>query len=330
MRVIRSLLHPEDLAELVGREYDVPGPVKGKLLRCGFNDSYLLTDADGGRRVLRVYNRDKYWVGSESDLRFELDLLTHLAAGGRRVVRPYSRTNGDSLGSLLAPEGDRHYALFTYAPGLPLYDRTPTTGQWREFGAEIARIHRAMDGFETEHSRYRLDESMVVELVLAGIRPFATAGQAAEDYAELRKLGDELAEEIRRLWAIPGASGIIHADLHGGNVHLDDAGAFTVFDFDHCGYGLRVYDLATHYRGPDAGEEDRERWAVVLDGYQSVRPLSADELASFPAMGACRRLWDIGDWLAAAHRTGDAWVNERMIANLLADVRKAVSVWRQR
>src|SRR5262245_37650798 len=53
MRVIRSLLHPEDLAELVGREYDIPTPVKGKLLGCGFNDSYLLTDADGGRRVLR-------------------------------------------------------------------------------------------------------------------------------------------------------------------------------------------------------------------------------------------------------------------------------------
>ncbi|GAB3426229.1 phosphotransferase enzyme family protein [Flindersiella endophytica] len=330
MRVIRSLPHPDDLAELVERDYHIPAPVKGKLLGSGFNDSYLMTDAGGGRRVLRVYNRDKYWVGSESDLRFELDLLTHLAAAGCGVIRPYPRSNGDPLGSLHAAEGERHFALFTHAPGIPLHDRKPTTGQWRDFGAEIARIHQSMDEFQTAHSRYRLDESMLVELVLAGLRPFATTGQAAADLAELRKLGDELTAEIRRLWAIPGASGIIHADLHRGNVRLDDSGAFTVFDFDHCGFGLRAYDLACHYRRPDADAEEREQWTLILDGYRSVRPLSADELGSFPAMGACRRLWDLGDWLAAANRTGDAWMNERVIARLLADVRKAVAIWRER
>jgi hypothetical protein len=36
-------------------------------------------------------------------------------------------------------------------------------------------------------------------------------------------------------------------------------------------------------------------------------------------------MWDIGDWLGAADRTGDAWVTEALIARLLADVRKAES-----
>lgn len=35
-------------------------------------------------------------------------------------------------------------------------------------------------------------------------------------------------------------------------------------------------------------------------------------------------MWDIGDWLSAADRTGDAWVTEAVIARLLADVRKAM------
>lgn len=330
MRVIHSLPHPDDLAEVVEREYDLPSPVEGRLLGRGFNDSYLMTGADGERRVLRVYNRGKYWISSESDLRFELDLLTHLAAEGRCVIRPYPRANGDPLGSLLAPEGERRYALFTYAPGLPSHDRTLTSDQWRGCGAEIARIHQAMDGFQTTHTRYRLDERMLVELVMTGIQPFATSGQAAADYAELRKLADQLTTEIRRLWAIPGASGIVHADLHRGNMHVDDAGGFTIFDFDHCGYGLRAYDLASLYRGPDADEPERERWTAILDGYQSVRPLSADEVAGLPLMGACRTLWDIGDWLGAANRTGDAWVNERVIARLLEEARKGIAAWGER
>ena len=76
------------------REYVIAAPVKVSLLNRGFNDTYLVTDVEGGRRVLRVYNREKYWIRSESDLRFELDLLEHLAAAGLGVIRPYQRTPG--------------------------------------------------------------------------------------------------------------------------------------------------------------------------------------------------------------------------------------------
>ena len=107
-----------------------------------------------------------------------------------------------------------------------------------------------------------------------------------------------------------------------GNTNLSDDGRFVTFDFDHCGFGLRAYDLVTFYRGPDSPDEDRECWAAVLTGYQQVRPLSLAEVDGLPALAACRAMWDIGDWLGAADRTGDAWVTEARIARLLADVRK--------
>jgi Ser/Thr protein kinase RdoA (MazF antagonist) len=326
MRVTHSLLHADDLAQLVQREYAVAAPVKVSLLNRGFNDTYLVTDAEGGRRVLRVYNKEKYWIRSESDLRFELDLLEHLASAGLGVIRPYQRTIGDPLGRLTAPEGERYFALFTYAPGAPLYEATPTAEQWREFGSGIARMHLEMDAFRTSHDRYHLDERIFVERPLASLAPYAGSGRAAADLAELAKLGERLTGEIRRLRAIDGASGIIHADLHRGNIHLDGDGRFVTFDFDHCGFGLRAYDLVSLYRGPDSPEEERERWAAVLAGYQQVRPLSEGEVACLPVLWACRIMWDVGDWLGATDRTGDAWVTEARIAQLLADVRKAVSV----
>jgi Ser/Thr protein kinase RdoA (MazF antagonist) len=326
MRVTYSLLHAEDLAQLAEREYAVPAPVTVTLLARGFNDSYLVTDAEGDRRVLRVYQREKYWIRSESDLRFELDLLEHLAGAGLGVIRPFERTAGDRLGHLTAPEGDRYFALFTHAAGAPLYEGTLAAEQWRAYGAGIARMHREMDTFHTSYDRYDLDERILVERTLAGLAPYAHSDRAATDLAELAKFGERLTAEIRRLWAIDGAYGIIHADLHRGNTHIDGDGRFTTFDFDHCGFGLRAYDLVTMYRGPDSPEEERARWAAVLDGYQRIRPLSHSEVDGFPLLAACRVMWDIGDWLGATKRTGDAWVTEAAIAKLLADVRKAAAV----
>jgi Ser/Thr protein kinase RdoA (MazF antagonist) len=325
MRVTHSLLHTEDLAQLVEREYAVLAPVTVNLLNRGFNDTYLVTDVDGGRRVLRVYNREKYWIRSESDVRFELDLLEHLAAAGLGVIRPYQRTVGDRLGRLMAPEGERCFALFTYAPGAPLYEGTLTAEQWRGYGSGVARMHLEMDAFRTSHDRYHLDERILVERPLASLAPYAGSGRAAADLAELDKLGERLTGEIRRLRAIGGAYGIIHADLHRGNTNIDGDGRFVTFDFDHCGFGLRAYDLVVAYRGPDSPADERERWAAVLAGYQQVRPLSESEVAAFPVLAACRAMWDIGDWLGAAGRTGDAWVTDATIAKLLADVRKAES-----
>ncbi|MBQ1049679.1 phosphotransferase [Micromonospora sp. C51] len=323
MRVTHTLLHGEDLARLVQREYVVAPPVTVSLLKRGFNDTYLVTDVEGGRRVLRVYNRGKYWIRSESDLHFELDLLDHLATAGLGVIRPYQRIVGGRLGQLTAPEGERCFALFTHAPGKPLHEGALTAEQWREFGSGIARMHLEMDRFLTHHDRYHLDERILVERPLASLAPYAGSGRAAADLAEIGKLGERLTGEIRRLRAIDGAYGIIHADLHRGNTHIDGDGRFVTFDFDHCGFGLRAYDLVALYRGPDSPEEDRHRWAAVLAGYQQVRPLSRSEVVSFPVLAACRALWDIGDWLGAADRTGDAWVTDAVIAKLLADVGKA-------
>jgi Ser/Thr protein kinase RdoA (MazF antagonist) len=325
MRVTHSLLHADDLAQLVQGEYAIAAPVTVRLLNRGFNDTYLVTDAEGGRRVLRVYNREKYWIRSESDLHFELDLLAHLASAGLGVSRPYQRVVGDRLGRLTAPEGERCFALFTHAPGRPLDESTLTAEQWREYGAGVARMHLAAGTFRTSHDRYHLDEHILIERALASLAPYAGSNRAAADLAELGRLGERLTGGIRRLRAIDGAWGIIHADLHRGNTNIDTDGRFVTFDFDHCGFGLRAYDLVVFHRGPDAPEEERERWAAIVAGYQAVRTLSRSEVDSLPMLAACRAVWDVGDWVSAVARNGDVWVTDTVIAKLLADVRKAES-----
>lgn len=301
-RVIRSLLHPDDLARLVEREYDVAAPVTARLLGSGFNDSYRVTDRDGDVRVLRVYARDKHWVRSESDLLFELELLEHLAAAGRRVSHPYPRrTTGNAvLGHLTAPEGERCFALFSFAAGASADERPLDRDGLAALGAEIARIHAATDTFRSRHGRYRLDAEVLVDRPLGAIEGHATPDQR-DQLATLRRLAGRLTEHLSGLGSDPPEYGVIHGDVHPGNLAVTAAGEFVLLDFDLCGYGWRAYDLAELFRGPGAPAEERASWAAVLAGYESVRRLSGAERAALPVLAACRGIWDVGDMLRDAH-----------------------------
>jgi Ser/Thr protein kinase RdoA (MazF antagonist) len=321
MRVVRSLLHPADLAHVVTEQYEIEPPVTASLLQRGFNDAYLMIGADRGRSVLRVYARDKYWLGAESDICFELELLDYLAAAGHPVAHPYRRRSGELLGWLDAPEGRRGYALFTYAPGRPLAAHPFDERLWHRVGTEIAQLHRAMNAFESKNSRYHLDLQILVDMPLTAIKPYVTP-EEADTYSELVATGQRLKDTISEIARVPERYGPIHADAHDGNIHVAADGTFTLFDFDHCGVGWRAYDLAPFYCRPTADEQDLQKWTAFLAGYEDVRLLGTAERAALPAFKACRALWDVGDWLRASHWTGDAWAREGLCARTLERVRK--------
>lgn len=74
----------------------------------------------------------------------------------------------------------------------------------------------------------------------------------------------------RRSW--PDWLGIVHGDIYWANLHFNEHGDITMFDFDLCGYGWRAYDLAYYYtRVPEAVR------GPALDGYESLRPLADSE-----------------------------------------------------
>jgi Ser/Thr protein kinase RdoA (MazF antagonist) len=302
VRAVRSLLHPDDLASLVADEYEVAAPVTVALLRLGFNDTYVVTDGGGGRWALRVYLNDKYWIRSDSDLRCELELLEHLALAGRPVVRPVRCCSGDLLGRLTAPEGARCFALFGFVPGRSADDRTLDLNTRHALGAEIARLHVAMDGFRSDRGRYHLDADLLVGMALTELRAIGAEQSAA--YGEYERLALLVKDYLAGLDQDGPAYGLIHADIHPGNVLLAPTGEFTLIDFDHCGFGWRAYDLTNFYVGPGASDDARKEWAALLDGYESVRPFAPAERDAIPVLTACRGLWDAGDWLRAASWNG--------------------------
>ena len=120
-----------------------------------------------------------------------------------------------------------------------------------------------------------------------------------EEIALLHGVRARLARALSELENAPGASGLIHADLHVGNVLYDQGVGYALIDFDHCAYGWRVYDLipllvTLGINVPDASIVDRVE-ALVLEGYERTRPFSRTEREAIPALRFLWHLWDLGE-----------------------------------
>lgn len=74
-------------------------------------------------------------------------------------------------------------------------------------------------------------------------------------------------------------------------------------DFDDCGSGHLLYDLAVTQHALHGREDYSELCAAHLRGYREIRPLSADEEALLPTFRAARTLMVA---LSVASRASDS------------------------
>lgn len=279
-----NVLNTSELGQLITGDYALE-PTRIRLIANGFNDIYAV-ETDGMRFAFRLYGQDKSWIREESDLRFELDLLTHLRAQDAPVSFPIERLSGDTLGTLSSPNGARHYALFSWCPGRPIDILELTRDECARLGAGLAAIHVGADSFATRHSRYSLDEQTLLERSLQLMRPTLNQADPA-DALFIENCAAKISDQLRAFEPGPTGWGLIHGDPQVLNCHFTDDGAVTFFDFDLCGFGWRAYDLAYCLRHTSAAGDPRAEGirSAVIDGYNSVRRMSDAEYRLLPTLG---------------------------------------------
>ncbi len=269
VRVLYSLVDPVEIGRVVAEQYDLGTPDRSRLINAGHNDTYEVRI--GAEKYAFRLQSAKWWKTGESDARFELDLLTHLHQHSVPVASPLPRKNSDPLGIIRAPEAERYYSLFTWAPGSTVDDADLTTEQAYLVGRSMAAIHLAADKYHPEHHRYRLDEETLLDRSLKELQDDLHAAEPDD----VRTIEHYVADIRRRLDEFdpgPGGWGIIHGDVYWGNLHFDNDNRITIFDFDWCGYGWRAYDLAYYCtRIPESVRDG------ALAGYESLRPLTTAE-----------------------------------------------------
>ena len=89
--------------------------------------------------------------------------------------------------------------------------------------------------------------------------------------------------------ATPATFGLIHGDLHQENYLFRDGRAGAI-DFDDCGFGYFLYDLAVTLSEVDGRAQTSALRDGLLTGYQEVRPLPPGLAEHLPAFLALREL----------------------------------------
>ena len=102
----------------------------------------------------------------------------------------------------------------------------------------------------------------------------------------------------------PGRYGLIHADCNLDNMLLDGERVI-ILDFDDCGFGWHLFDLATVWTlfiGSALAEEIR---AGVVEGYRELRALPDEALAQMPLFELMRAFSYLG-WVHTRSETESA------------------------
>ncbi len=314
--VTYSTLSIQALAADVLPDYAVGDIAECKFYSTGFNDTYRIETVHGSTVYLRAYRLP--WR-TLADIEYELDALVHLHSQGIPVIRPLPRKNGRLVRAVPAPEGLRYVALFTGAPGKEIaYDENPESVAFK-YGQAVARIHNALQDFNSPHARFHIDLDHLIDTPLRNIGPFLS--HRADDWAYLQRFAAMLRQRILDLPASALEQGFCHGDLQGYHANIAADGTLTFFDFDCCGFGYRAYELAVFRWCGRLEEQEDLRWEPYLRGYREIRPLNDLDVQAIPLFVGARYIWHMGVHTQNAPDWGCGFLNDGYFDRRLEQLR---------
>jgi Ser/Thr protein kinase RdoA (MazF antagonist) len=266
-------------------------------LHHGHNTTFRVDGKDGRRYVLRTSLAGWRLL---PHIEAEATFLAMLRAETDLVVPcPVQARDGAFVTTASVPglPGSRHCALFEWMDGQFFRRRLTPTGL-RRVGRFTAVLHNYAErnherlaalsrpSVQWEH-RAGLDGDMARLMDGVFLREDTLLSPARR--ALFLQARARIETAMSELGTGADVYGLIHADLHQGNV-LHYRGEVRAIDFDDCGWGHYLYDLAVTQRYLGDGEEGVARRAAHLAGYRELRRLSPGHEALLPVFTAARDL----------------------------------------
>ena len=268
-------------------QYDTGSLTSYKGIAEGVENTNFLLHTTKEPLILTLYEKRV----EKNDLPFFLGLMQHLAAKGLSCPLPLPRRDGELLGEL----SGRPAALISFLEGMWL--RKPEAKHCREVGKALAAMHLAGEGFEIKRPN---------ALSVEGWKMLWDKSEDRADEVE-KGLRDEIRPELDYLaayWPKDLPAGVIHADLFQDNVFFLGDELSGLIDFYFACNDLLAYDVSICLNAwcfEKDGAYNVTKGKALLEGYQSVRPLSEAELEALPllARGSALRffLTRLYDWL---------------------------------
>ena len=228
------------------------------------NTNILLTLFDASKVVLKVWN-----ANTIEEVQRVIARHCHLDNHGIPTAVPIELVNGARI---VQREGVAWTLLPFFEGGMLDSDQASL----RSLGKNMARLHQIpiADCFPED---YRMGWSLFE-------RMYAMADESGgwNDFLvslkeESTKLHGQILEDLPQ--------GILHGDLFPDNV-IGDGYVAAILDLEEAFIGPCAFDLAMAFVGFGwkDGAPVPERWNTLLEGYESIRPLSRQEKDSLPAL----------------------------------------------
>lgn len=291
---------------------------RAALINLSENHSFRIDGPDGARHILRLHRQG---YQSLAAVKSELTWVSALRDTGLPLPKPLAGRNGKLV---QRGAGQRLAVLFTFEEG-----REPEAGDdlaplFRTIGRYAATAHRHAEGWKYPASFVR--PAWTAEAILDPDGLWGDWRQAPGVEGRTRQALADLDRRLRLALAAYGTApdrfGLIHADMRLANLLVTGDGV-TLIDFDDCGFGWFMYDLAASLSFIDTVPQVaslRKNW---IAGYAAVRPLSAEDLGIIDAMVLLRRMALLA-WISSHAETELAGQHRERFA---ADTARIAEAW---
>ena len=309
-RVIYSTFSPDYIKKITKTHYCIQEPESCVLYHRGTSDIYRIF-AGAQSYALRLYRSN--WR-SRQDILTELKAIKCIGDAGAVVARPIPRPDGSEVTDVLAPEGIRSAVLFEWIHGsTPKYTNSD---DMTRFGAALATFHLAGDALAGDIPCPKLDmDYLFTHPLLQLTKRVKNISSMAE---RITSLGCRIREHIQNVSPFLWDWGFCHGDVWVNNAHIDSA-RVVLFDFEFCGYGWRLADLAGHrYDTVERGVED-VAWRPFIEGYLATRPAAVKSLKEFGVFMILTCLWTTAYRIQQSETAGSELAGDDFVEHMVSE-----------
>lgn len=275
-------------------------------LLCRSENATLLVSHSGSRFALRIHRADYHDRGI---LKVNYSGWMPCAALVLQYRKRSEMTGASGFSYYPADGGHRYGVLFHWIDGeMPTTEVDPVA--FRQLGHITARLHQHSRNWQKPAGFRRIiwDHQTMVSAASHWGDWRDAPGLAPREHQLVEEVIQHVGQQMKEFGQSPKHYGLIHADLRLTNLLLHH-GETRVIDFDDCGMGWYLHDLAAAISFVEhhaCAPQWIENW---LCGYEQVAHISDRELALLPAMLIQRRI-QLTAWVAShretemAHSTG--------------------------
>ncbi|WP_027416659.1 phosphotransferase enzyme family protein [Aneurinibacillus terranovensis] len=274
--------------------YSLPSSSTIRLLNYSENMTYLVENGENGERTILRVNRPGYHTKKETEA--ELVWMEAIRQYSSIIVpEPIEGKNGEFVQVIASDKDDRpyHCVMFSFLTGAAPdeEDEKNLVVQFEKLGGITAHLHDHTKTWKESNSIHRptWDYDTMI-----GSHPKWGRWQdgldvTPERVALFQKVSHTILHRLDRFGKAPDRFGLIHADLRLANLLVEEE-KIKVIDFDDCGFGWFLYDLASALSFIEHKEYVPDLIHAWLRGYKKIRPLSKEEEMEIPTFIMLRRL----------------------------------------